>query len=710
MPAKKKHAVAAAAQPRSRFTASGQTLFACASLALLTFVAYSNSFTAGFILDNKGLLLGDPRIRELTWENIRLIFQHTYVWPNGEAGLYRPFTTLTYLLNYAVIGNGRDPAGYHVINFLLHLGNIFLVYALLRRLLRGVWLPFFAVALWAVHPILAESVTNMIGRSDLLAALAVLSGLLMYLRSTESTGRRKLAWLAGLLMVTTLGVFSKESAVVMVGVIVLYELTWWKERKPTWNLLLGCAAALLPIAVMLYQRSRVLEASLPAEYPFTDNPIVGAGFWAGKVTAIEVLGRYLGLILWPARLSSDYSYAQIPLAHSPVEYWLVGVAVLATALFVGGLYKWNRTAFFLVCFAGIALAPTSNLVFPIGTIMAERFLYLPAIGLLACLVTAVEAASPHVPIKHFVPVALGVIAVALAARTWVRNGDWQDQLSMAEASVRTSPNSFKVHRLLAATLYENAPPGASLDRPIEEAERAVAILDSLPDSRNAREVYRQAGGFHLAKGDLWRDRDPALSTHEYERALQLLQRSMAIDKARRAEYERKGGADWARRHPSQVGASRGDPDTPWMLAAAYWRLRKAPEATAAATEALTYHSTDPEGYRQISTIFAAQGKIQDAAMALMEGGLITSDLTFKADLVDLYQRASEQSCALRPGPNGPALNPACDEVHKPFCAAYVEAIKADEENNRWDAAHQHQQELTQTYGCSTGLLLPGSPE
>ena len=105
--------------------------------------------------------------------------------------------------------------------------------------------------------------------------------------------------------ITTVGVFSKESAIVITAVIALYELTWWRERNPGGALLLGSAATLLPIAVMLYQRSVVIATSMPAEYPFTDNPIVGTDFWAGRLTAIKVIARYLCLKLWPARLSCD---------------------------------------------------------------------------------------------------------------------------------------------------------------------------------------------------------------------------------------------------------------------------------------------------------------------------------------------------------------------------------------------------------------------
>jgi hypothetical protein len=70
-----------------------------AALAALTVIVYLNSFASAFILDNKGLLL-DPRIHEATGDNLALIFQHSYWWPSGGAGLYRPVTTLSYLFNY----------------------------------------------------------------------------------------------------------------------------------------------------------------------------------------------------------------------------------------------------------------------------------------------------------------------------------------------------------------------------------------------------------------------------------------------------------------------------------------------------------------------------------------------------------------------------------------------------------------------------------
>src|SRR5262245_30124544 len=151
-----------------------------AALCGLTWLAYSNSFAGGMVLDNKVLLLEDPRVRAVTRENINLIFEKSYWWPFIESALYRPVTTLSYLFNYAVLENGRDPAGYHAINLLLHTGNVLLLFALALRLGHRLWPAFSIAAIWAVHPLSTEAVTNIIGRSDLLAAGATLGAFLAY--------------------------------------------------------------------------------------------------------------------------------------------------------------------------------------------------------------------------------------------------------------------------------------------------------------------------------------------------------------------------------------------------------------------------------------------------------------------------------------------------------------------------------------------------
>jgi O-antigen ligase len=136
--------------------------------------------------------------------------------------------------------------------------------------------------LWTVHPVLTESVTNIIGRSDLLAAAALLSGFLFYLKSTESKGWTRVAWLAGLTITTAVGVFSKESAVAILGVIALFEVTWWKDRRQLRGLVLGCVAIAPAFLALFYQRSMVLSGSDVPALSFVDNPLVGAHFFNGE--------------------------------------------------------------------------------------------------------------------------------------------------------------------------------------------------------------------------------------------------------------------------------------------------------------------------------------------------------------------------------------------------------------------------------------------
>ena len=238
--------------------------------------------------DNTTLILNDARVHSATVENLELILDHTYWWPYGESGLYRPVTTISYLFNYAVLGNRDNPIGYHCVNFILHLLNFLLVFAQVSYFTKSPWPSAFVVALWAVHPVLTESVTNIIGRADLLAGLAVMGGFLLYLRGFHVRGPWRLAWLAGLFAASMLGAFSKESGVALLGVLFLYEAIWWKERRSRLNAALGLLAVLTPILLMLYQRTLVLATSNPVVFPFADNPIVGAGFWTGRLTATAV--------------------------------------------------------------------------------------------------------------------------------------------------------------------------------------------------------------------------------------------------------------------------------------------------------------------------------------------------------------------------------------------------------------------------------------
>jgi tetratricopeptide (TPR) repeat protein len=426
------------------------------ALWALVLAAYSNSFQTGLVFDSAMAITGDTRIQAVTPQNVGLILTEGYWHGNTNSGLYRPLTTFSYLVNYAVLGNGTHPAGYHWVNFALHAVNVSLVY-LLGILVLGAPVPALALAaLWGVHPLLTESVTNIVGRADLLAAFGVLAGLLCYVKSATAPGRRKLFWVAAMLVAQAVGIFSKENAVVLPGIMLLYDLTWrrraaWRER------LLAYSAVALPLAAFF-----CLRAAFPMHVlaRFGDNPLMGAGFWTARLTAIKVIGKYLWLFVWPARLSADYSYNAVPLfGWQPVD-WEDAKALIALAVCLGAILlavRWYRTRkplFFFLAFFFVALAPTSNLVVLIGSIMAERFVYLPSIGLAGCVVAAICALGPLVSRQRLrtVWIALGILCLACAARTYARNYDWLDDLSLWTSAVDVCPGSAKAHYNLGRAL------------------------------------------------------------------------------------------------------------------------------------------------------------------------------------------------------------------------------------------------------------------
>ena len=431
------------------------------ALWALVLAAYSNSFQAGLVFDSAAVISQDTRIRAVTPRNLRLILTEEYWHGSTANGLYRPLTTSSYLLNYAVFGNGTRAAGYHWVNLALHAINVSLVY-LLGILVFGEPVPALALAaLWGLHPLLTESVTNIVGRADLLAAFGVLAGFLCYVKSASAAGRLKLLWVAAMLIAQAVGIFSKENAAVLPGVMLLYDLTWrgraaWRGRA------LAYSALVLPFAAFLCLRVR-LPMHIPAR--FGDNPLLGADFWTARLTALKVIVEYLWLFVWPARLSADYSYNAVPLFGGHPTEWEDAKALIALALCLGAALlavRWYRTRkplFFFLAFFFVALAPTSNLAILIGSIMAERFVYLPSIGLAGCVIAAICALGRQVSrqrllVRRTAWIALGFLFLACAVRTYARNFDWLDERSLWTSAVDVCPESAKAHYNLGNTLSQ----------------------------------------------------------------------------------------------------------------------------------------------------------------------------------------------------------------------------------------------------------------
>jgi hypothetical protein len=640
-----------------------------AALVALAFAVYANAFTAGFALDGRGLVLQDPRVRAATAENVALIRDHTYWWPYGESGLYRPVTTLSYLVNYAGLGHGERAAGYHATNVLLHAMNVLLLFALARRIPTDTRIAWFVAAVWAVHPILTEVVANVAGRADLLAAACVLAGILCYDNSRLATGARRGAWLLGLALAALIGTLSKENAIVIVAAIGLFELTRGRDARSVRHLMRATIVLAVPLLVVVAQRSAVLTAAGAAPIPFTDNPITSGSFLSGRATALAVIGRYLWLLAWPATLSADYSYAAVPVpAGSPTD-WLAWATLALAVLLAVVASRRSRAVLFWILFAVAALLPTANLFLTIGSIMAERFLYLPAAGVVACAVLGAFSLGRGVGLAGSAPIVLGLAIALLGVRTVGRNADWQDDLTLATATVQAVPSSAKAHRMLAAALYGADPSHSRIDEAIAEATRAIAIVESLPDAKSDGELYLEAGGYLVEQGERsWRtapDGGPTVRPAErgpYARAIPLLRRAAAIGEAQRDAAGAQGFAP----HYATVHT---------RLSTSLLRVGDLSGARDAARRAQRIAPLDPQGHARQADALLASNRPDDAAVALTMGLMLTNDDRLGRALVALYRAGLDtDGCAVRGAGTASGLNPQCPVVRRHVCAATGEAV------------------------------------
>ncbi len=460
-------------------------------LALVPLLVNLGALRPGFIHDDHRIieqndLTRDPR-------HLSSIFTSGY-WSTGDEkvpNLYRPVTILSFALDRAA--HGLRPLGFRLVNLLLHVLNTLLVLHLAARLFPGAGSaaarfadrPFLAALLFAVHPVHTEVLGEIVGRAELLAAAFALGSVLVFLRALDPVpdGRRARAR-GGLftlsLVLFALAFLAKENAVIVPGLLLLADRLVARQR-PAWPF---HAASGMVLVSILALRVHVLGGLNPAgPIHFIDNPIAHLSFLEGRLTALKVLARYAALLVWPAAMSIDYSYRTIPPPSGPLDAGASLGAAIALAWALGVALTWKKapgTAFALG-FIGITFAPVANLLFPIGTIMAERLLYLPSAGF--CMAAAALVGSlagvPSMKTRiGAVRLGVGVLILALSARTIVRLRDWRDDYTIFKAALRVAPESVRALLNYGSACEER---GEDTEA-IEAYEKALSVWPQFADA------------------------------------------------------------------------------------------------------------------------------------------------------------------------------------------------------------------------------------
>jgi tetratricopeptide (TPR) repeat protein len=424
-------------------------------LAAAFLIPNLGALACGFVFDDRVLIVENESLHLHSLRQIARIWTSGY-WPDPRGQeLYRPISKSLWALIWAM-GGGVHAALYHAFGLVLGVAVVLLLYRFLLEVETPTRTAFIAALLFALFPIHTDATTSVVGSAELLAAALALGALILFWRHRTVPA----------LVLFALAVFSKESAAAFAALPALLPRKDVRARASL--LAAGGALAIIAAAVVAHQ-----AVSRSSQIPAIDNPTALTGPRPRILTALWVQCLYLFKTVLPVSLSADYSYKQIPLVMG-LDDWRAwaGLALAGAALVVALGYREFR--FPVLAYAAL-FSVTSNVLFPIGTIMGERLTYAPSVGV-ALLLATLMARS-----RHWRTV-LVATALVFGTRTAVRNLDWINAERFYTRLVETSPDSAKSHYSFGVL---RASRGDDLGA-IEAYDQAIAIFPAYSEAFHNR--------------------------------------------------------------------------------------------------------------------------------------------------------------------------------------------------------------------------------
>lgn len=381
---------------------------------LLTFFAYRGALSGEFTnWDDNGYVVENPRVRDFSWRGISRHF-HTI-----EQSLYHPLTMLSYSTEYRLFG--LDTFYYHLTNLLLHLANTALVYFLVLLILGGRLPAFLGALIFGLHPVHVEPVAWISGRKELLCAFFYLAGMIAY--------HKKKPWLVWPAFV--LALLSKPIAITFPFVLLLQD--YLAERRG-WKRAILEKAPFLIVSILFAavaftaQKSAGSIGEQRLQDPFQ---ILVMPFWN--------LGEYILRAFCPANLSAFYSYPEPASARFLFSLGLLALCTCAILLYGRKI----RPVVFGTLFFLVLLFPVLKIV-PIGAAAAaDRYMYLPLLGVIFVILKAAEG-FPRISLVLLVAWSawLGVLA---EKQTEI----WQNSRVLWESVIEEDPDNIIANNSLA---------------------------------------------------------------------------------------------------------------------------------------------------------------------------------------------------------------------------------------------------------------------
>lgn len=420
---------------------------------LLSFGLYGNGIEGEFVLDDISIVQ-NPLVQD---GEVGKIFTSPYYYARPQSGLYRPLTLTSF-----VVGNyfSERPEMAHVINIILHSVVSFLIFLFILKI-KDRTTATIGAFLFLFLPIHVESVTSIVGRSEILALLFSLSALLNVLKNKY--------WQSSLFF--ALAIFSKETSVAFIPVWICFEFVYKKEVVIK---ILKKTLFFVP-TIIIYALLRYLalgEYFIKAGGYSYFNPIKNVEFFPGAWTALKVLFLYTQKIIFPTYFSSDYSYNQIPVVYGLIGAWQTwfGILIISTLIYFSFRLKHDLIGLGSVIFL-FSYFIISNFMFKIGTIMAERLVYSASFGFALIAGELISKTLKSVNIRKITLYGFVLLLIIYGVKIIEGNRIWKNEDTLFKNAYRYAPASVVNMTNMASVLSRSGKQQEAL----EQIEKALVI-------------------------------------------------------------------------------------------------------------------------------------------------------------------------------------------------------------------------------------------
>ncbi len=376
-----------------------------------------------------------------------------------QGGRYRPFSLITFAVEYQLFG--ENPHISHIVNILLYGLLSCLVFLVVLKLLfilrvnNYLHLTAFATAaLFLIHPAHTEVVANIKGRDEILSLMFSLLAFLVLLKKRNAILKTLLA-----ILFIFIASMSKENSVAFLAIIPLF--LFLKDKKISLNVIIATSALATGVALFLILRHNAVGAfKTPIASELMNNPFLNASQEQKLATLFFTWLLYFKLLIFPHPLTYDYYPYHIQIQNFG-NFW-VGISIIVMLLLFASLiftYKKRPLLFFSNIGFMLAFLPVSNLIFPVGTFMNERFMFMPSFFYCTAIVVLFIPAFAKMSSKYsskVISILIVLVFIGYSAKSITRNRAWKNDFTLFTTDVLTSANSAKSNCSAGGKLWEAA--------------------------------------------------------------------------------------------------------------------------------------------------------------------------------------------------------------------------------------------------------------